>query len=161
MKQSIEIYTRLGLPGAVFSMDCTHVYLDKCPIEFSNICTGKEGKPILAFQLAVDHFRRIYHCSTGFYGSFNDKTITHNDPFVQAVINGLLKDIEYILIDSNGVPFRCKGGFIIVDGGYFEMPIFMNPFKLCFSDREILLSEMLESVRKDVECVNVITVRYR
>ena len=164
LKQSLDIYAKLGLPGAVFSMDCTHLYLDKCPVEFTNICTGKEGKPTLAFQLAVDHFRRIYHCSQHFYGSFNDKTITvtHNDEFVRAVMNGVLQDIEYVLIDDNGVPFRCKGGFIIVDGGYFEMPIFMNPFKLCFSDREILWSEMMESVRKDVECVNgILKCRFR
>jgi hypothetical protein len=57
LKKSVEVYSRLGIPGAVFSMDCTHIYLDKCPIEYANICNGKEGKPTLAFQVAVDHFR--------------------------------------------------------------------------------------------------------
>ena len=91
LKKSVDIYSRLGMAGAVFSMDCTHVYLDICPIQLMNVCTGKEGKPTLAFQLAVDHFRRIYNC-----------------------------------------------------------------------DKEILWSEMLESVRKDVECVNgILKGRFR
>lgn len=98
LKQSCDIYAKLGIPGTVFSMDCTHVTLDKCPIEFANICTGKEGKPTLAFQLAVDHFRRIFNCSQYFYGSHNDKTISHNDPFVRAVINGSLQNIKIVLI---------------------------------------------------------------
>jgi hypothetical protein len=67
---------RLGLPGCVGSMDCTHVGWHKCPKEWTNIMTGASGKPTLSFQVLVDHNRKVTHCSKWFYGTWNNKMIT-------------------------------------------------------------------------------------
>jgi hypothetical protein len=37
----LSIYEVLGLPGAIGSMDCTHIWWDKCPVELTNSCKGK------------------------------------------------------------------------------------------------------------------------
>ncbi len=63
MKKVMEVYARLGLPGAMGSMDCTHVNWDMCPVKLAHLCTGKSGKPTLAFEVVVDHSRRIHQCS--------------------------------------------------------------------------------------------------
>ena len=60
------VYRRMGFPGCVGSMDCTHVFWDKCPKLLKHKCTGKEKFPTGAFQVVVDHARRIHHVSAPF-----------------------------------------------------------------------------------------------
>jgi hypothetical protein len=67
---------RLGLPGCVGSMDCTHISWHKCPVQWTNLMTGASGKPTISFQVVVDHNRKVTHCSQWFYGTWNDKMIT-------------------------------------------------------------------------------------
>ena len=45
------VYEKLGLPGCIGSMDCTHILWHRCPKISRNICTGKEAKPTVAFQV--------------------------------------------------------------------------------------------------------------
>lgn len=76
LKNVMEIYSKLGLPGCVGSIDATHLKWSMCPRTLTNICTGKESFPSIAYQVVVDHSRRILHISQGMYGSLNDITIT-------------------------------------------------------------------------------------
>ena len=76
LKKVMEIYSKLGLPGCVGSIDATHLKWAMCPKSLSNICAGKESFPTIAYQVVVDHSRRILHISQGMYGSLNDITIT-------------------------------------------------------------------------------------
>lgn len=39
---NLAVYSRLGFPGAIGSVDCTHVYWDRCPALFQNTFSGKE-----------------------------------------------------------------------------------------------------------------------
>jgi hypothetical protein len=34
------VYEKLGLPGCIGSMDCTHVLWHRCPKVIRNVCTG-------------------------------------------------------------------------------------------------------------------------
>jgi hypothetical protein len=65
----VNVYTMLGLVGAVGSTDCTHVPLGKCPASWRNVCVGKEGFPTLSYSMTCDHTRKIMACSGGFPGS--------------------------------------------------------------------------------------------
>ena len=75
------VYRRLGFPGCVGSMDCTHIVWDKCPERWRLLCKGKEGEPTVAFQAVVEHTRRIQHISKPFYGAINDTSITYQDTY--------------------------------------------------------------------------------
>ena len=56
----------------------------------------------------------------------------------------------------------CKGGYIIVDGGYQKIPCLMDPWHDATGLRETHWSEFLESVRKDVECTfGILKRRFR
>ena len=57
MQAVVDTYTKLGLPGCVGSMDCTHVHWAQCPKYHKVECTGKEGFPTLSFEVVVDHSR--------------------------------------------------------------------------------------------------------
>ena len=104
----VDTYAKLGLPGCVGSMDCTHVRWIKCPKYHKVECTGKEGFPTLSFQVVVDHSRRVMYCSEYFFGKCNDITVANNDPFCKAVRMGKFRDLSYEIIDSNGIIRRCR-----------------------------------------------------
>ena len=92
----MSCYSKCGFPGAVGSMDCTHVTWNQCPVNLINNCTGRQKKPTLAFNCIVDHSRRILYCSNApFFGAVNDITICHNDPLCIDLVRGKLRDVEF------------------------------------------------------------------
>lgn len=149
-----EVYKRLGFPGAIGSVDCTHIRWDKCPAHLRATCKGKEGFPSLAYELTVDHFRRIHAVTEGHYGTRNDKTIVKYDAHVMAVKNGLYAQVPYHLYNAAGVLVQHVGLWLITDGGYHRWSCMACPMKHAHDIQHTTWSCSLESVRKDVECVN-------
>ena len=88
LRDVMNTYKAMGFNGAIGSIDCTHVLLNKCPKEYANICTGKEKKPTLAFQVVVSHDRQVLMVSDAFFGSYNDKMIVKNVKETLKMING-------------------------------------------------------------------------
>ena len=43
LERVLEVYKRLGFPGACGSMDCTHVKWNRCPVNLSNACRNSCG----------------------------------------------------------------------------------------------------------------------
>jgi hypothetical protein len=157
-----KAYEDLGFPGACGSMDATHLRMYKCPEGLKQLATGKEGYPTLAYQAICTPNRQILYCSTGYLGSYNDMTITANDPLCQDIADGLLNEVEYKLVGEDGVPRWIKGGYLIVDGGYQEASWLMPPFSSGCSIAEKRWSEWLESVRKDIECTfGILKIRFQ
>jgi hypothetical protein len=158
----MEGYRLLGLPGAIGSMDVTHVKWERCPEHLHWSCIGKEKYPTLAFQCVVDHNRRIHHVSVPFWGGSNDKTITANDSFPFRVACGKYRNVEYILYNEQDIPQLCKGIYFIVDGGYEKDAHLMCPKAWPVHLIDVKWSEWLESCRKDVECTfGIIKARWR
>ena len=154
---------RLGLAGCVGSMDCTHIRLDKCPIELSNLCLGKEKFTSLSFQVVVDHAKRIHHCSRYFFGTVNDKNVTLNDTYPMELASGRVHAARrFKLFTRSGDATIWCGAYVIVDGGYHKYAAFIDPMHDRFSLDEVMWSEWVESVRKDVECTfGVLKARFR
>jgi Plant transposon protein len=69
---TLLVYKRLGFPGAVGSVDCTHVLWGRCPTQHHGSYTRKEKKPTVAYEVTVDHSRKILHVSAGYPGSRKD-----------------------------------------------------------------------------------------
>lgn len=68
--------------------------------------------------------------------------------------NGLYNDIYFEIIDTQGNIQRVTGVYMIVDGGYQKIKWLIDPSKITSKLQHIYYSEWLESVRKDVECLN-------
>jgi hypothetical protein len=157
-----DTYAKFGFPLACGSMDVTHIYIGKCPYALKVLATGKENRPTLAFQVVCGPNRQVFYCSDAYLGSYNDITITHNDPFTKRVNEGLLDDVKGIVIDDRGVPRVTTGGYLIVDGGYQKLSWLIDPYKNGCNIHQKIFSEMLESVRKDIECTfGIIKQRFR
>ena len=158
-----NLYAKLGLPGTCGSMDCTHVVWVKCPKNLNHCCKGREKHATVKFQVVCDHTRKILYCSRWYPGAIHDMTVCRNDKFSKWCMEEEgLKDVEYILFDDYGRPRKCKGGHVLVDGGYLKFACFICPQLQRCESSAVYWSELLESVRKDIECVfGILKARFR
>ena len=53
LRRIMEVYNRLGLSGAVGSIDCTHIPWDRVPKELLPLYTGKEGYPTIVYEVII------------------------------------------------------------------------------------------------------------
>ena len=97
LKLAMGVYTKLGFPGAFGSMDATHLWWNKCPVNLVNLCTGKEGYPTLTFNAIVDHHRYIQYVSHAFYGSIPDVAIAQMDPFPRSLMAGVMATVCFFI----------------------------------------------------------------
>ena len=90
-------------------------------------------------------------------------TSSRYDTFIQVVNNGTLYgNVEYQLLDVHGVPYTVKGCWILCDGGYHKWRAMQCPVKIPIYQNEKEWSEMMESMRKDVECAfGILKGRFR
>lgn len=162
-EKAMATYASMGFPGAIGSVDCTHVSWAKCPAAHRSVYSGKEKHPTISFQVICDHERRIQHVHPGAPGSRNDKTIQKYDTFIQDLYTGtILSDLEFTLLDMNGVPTVHRGGYLLSDNGYTRMRCIQCPIAGGCTRAENYWSCRLESIRKDVECLfGVLKGRYR
>ena len=47
LEETLNVYEEAGFPGCVGSVDCVHVWWDRCPVNYTNVCCGKEKYPTL------------------------------------------------------------------------------------------------------------------
>ena len=161
--EQVAIYQKLGMGGAIGSTDCTHFALGKCSDKISVLCTGKEGFPTLAYSMTSSHSRKILHCSAGFFGSRNDKTISKHDAFIDLIRTlPLYTQFEWKMNVDELHTKVVKGVFLLCDGGYHKWAQLICPLKHTSKLGHSLWSCQLESVRKDIECTfGVLKVRFR
>ena len=95
---NLAVYARLGFPGAIGSVDCTHIYWGRYPALFQNTYSVKEKKPTIAYEVTVNHSGRCLYISPGHPGSRNDKTIVKTDELVMDLKEKkILHDVEFKL----------------------------------------------------------------
>lgn len=51
LQKVMKVYTKMGFPGAVGSVDATHIRWHMCPVDKVHLATGKEHYPSVAFQV--------------------------------------------------------------------------------------------------------------
>jgi len=69
LKQVVEEYEQVGLPGCTGSVDCVHIGWDRCPSSMLNMYTGKEGYPSIAYEVIGTSRKFIQLVSCGHPGS--------------------------------------------------------------------------------------------
>jgi len=129
------------LEGCIGSMDDTNFYWNRCPKHLKNSYTGKTKttKPTIAYQVVVDHNRRIHHVSNGFEGAWNDKPRIQYEGYSRRLIKVLifLDYTEYLKIDC----LINQWTFSLGRGKHFEMSVSLSTlrrdgnlfFKVCMS----------------------------
>jgi len=157
LQQTLEIYRRLGLPGAIAGTDCFHLFWDRCPAQLKVDCrNGRYKRCTLVWSVSCDHHRWIYSISDPFNGCTSDKTISLYDGFLQSVhykTDPLFANATYTLMDESGCPREHRGAWILCDNGYHKWETMQMPPTHCTSHMEVIFREVLESARKSTECV--------
>jgi hypothetical protein len=100
-------------------MDCTHVHWDRCPAQWRNYFTGKEGFPTIAYEVICDHSGYIMSVSPGYYGSCNDKTIVRYDSIIQKLRCGeIYNNVEWYVFKDEELTkeYFHRPYYVIVDG---------------------------------------------
>ena len=182
-RSSAHEFNMAGFHGCVGSSDATHVTWEKCYAKLKNQHTSfKSSLTTRAFNLTVNHRRRILASTLGVPGSWNDKTLVRFDHFLCAIRDGrTLEDAHFELLekreDGEVVAVRYRGVWIMVDNGYLHWPVTVPPLTTPVNalhtflaplprreDKphhahaqketysELRWSKWLESMRKDVEC---------
>jgi hypothetical protein len=148
-------YAKLLVPGCGGSVDCVHIAWDMCPAGIRSDCKGKEGYPSVVFQVICSHTRKVLGVSGPYYGTWNDKTIARlDDNFKLFMKGGTLSNLNWTWTDDNAAIHQEKGMFLICDGGYHLWKMLICPFKdQPDGTSETKWSGLIESLRKDVECL--------
>ena len=146
-------YRVSGFPGCVCSVDCVHVRVWGVSANLKQVSTGKEKFPSRVFEAAVNHRGMIVSATKGFYGSVSDKSIVKFDGAMMAMKNGLYDGNSYQIYDDEGVLYTVNGAYNLCDNGYHKWSTMMEPSKRPADENDYNWTEMLESLRKDVECL--------
>ena len=155
----MQDYTRLGLNGCVGSMDATHIQSCRIPGELVQAHSSfKSSLPSRAYNITVNHKRRILYSTRGFPARWNDKTIVRFDKFYCQILNDTIgSNVKFFLHYFDQVSQTVKqqqysGCWLIVDNGYLTRSCTVPPMKNTLYKDEMMWSKWIESVRKDVEC---------
>jgi hypothetical protein len=104
------------------------------------------------FEVDVNRRGLIVSATKGSYGSVVDMTIVKFDSAMVSMRNGVYSEYEYLLYDAEEISNVVKGGYCR-DNGNLKWPTMMAPSKGRAEDPDWDWSEILESLRKDIECL--------
>ena len=148
------------------SVDCVHIGWDRCPVQYKNMYSGKEGYPRVACEVMCTARKFIQSVSCGHPGTRNDKHIAKTDRSVMQLLenNSWLNSRVWHCSAIDGQKKTFFGPYLICDGGYHSCwPCLMSPSKNGMpGSPEMRWSKNLESVRKDTEGVfGILKIRFR
>ena len=152
MKTSSKEYELAALPGTISSVDVVHTRLWSCASNLKNAATGKEHYASLGYEVHCNHRLDILGGTPGFWGSVGDKSIIRFDGTMTEIRRGKYADIEYEIYSGVGdEKIVLHDVHTINDNGYHYWRYMMEPSKYSSTDDEAAWSELLESLRKDIE----------
>lgn len=162
---SMGMYSKMGLPGCVGSIDATFVPCDMLPAEYCNLLKGDKGRGLL-FNVVVDHSKRVLDVQCPVFASINDKIAVKSNLFIRDLKNkSIYVDVVYKIRtgENENDYIESSACYVIADGGYIRVPQILSGFPSGSLDRTAYkFNDWLESVRKDVECFfGILKKRFR
>jgi hypothetical protein len=107
----------------------------------------------VAYEMACSHDGRFVSTTTGWYGSWNDKTIVQFDPLPLLLQeNSAYSDVVFEVRTGPDSTESLTGPYAIVDGGYHNLRHLMSANRNVSDHDFAAWRKKLESVRKDIEC---------
>jgi len=126
----------------------------KMPASLRNQYESKEARAVVRVQLTVDHKGFIMAATRCFKGTMNDKQIAYYDSFIKEMRTGRYSECKWKYKDATGQDHEETGLYLICDGGYNRWRVLMSADKNWSEPKNFQWAKRLESLRKDVECVN-------
>ena len=119
-----------GVEGMLGSLDCMYTVWKNCPKAWQGSFKGKEKVCSIVLEAACDYHMWFWHCSYGYAGTLNDKSIFDLSPLLKSFIDGSLEHKE----DKVG-PFEIGGQeflfmYLLTDGIYPAISRFVKGFPI-------------------------------
>ena len=145
-KSLIKMHERIGWPGLLGSLDCSHWQWAKCPKSLhGEYKKGSKEMPTVVYECACDYQLRIWHCNFALPGSCNDLNVLDVSPLVCRIANG--KTIADFSVD--GTLFQQP--YLLVDGIYPKWTCFLGPISVPSYQSERNYTVLQSARRKDIE----------
>ena len=148
IEDAISEFKEAGFDGCIGSADATHVIMEKCTARLKNQHLGdKMPHTARAFEITVNHRRRILSTTVGFYQQLVER---QDHGFINRIHRRLLyENDKYKLFQTNRKQnndavgendekgkndetselFSMKVAWILVDGGYLRWSCIILPYK--------------------------------
>ena len=140
-----------GVDGILGSLDCMHVYWDKCPVAWQGQFKKGKAKPSIVLEGLADYNLYLWHAGFGTAGTQNDVNVFNLSELCNMILNGELEKLETQLGPFKVMDFVYDFLIILVDGIYPRYNRFIKAHKEPIGDDEKALTSWQESARKDVE----------
>ena len=130
----------------------------------------KQSHPARTYNLTCNHRREILHTTKGHPSRWNDKTLAYHDDFMYSIHKGsILQDVRFMMLSWMGavgssptVETEYCGAWGLADNGYHRWACTQAPAKTNIHQKELIVSQWIESFRKDCECVfGILKGRFR
>ena len=110
----------------------------------------------------MEHNKRIQHISKPFnYGATNDITITYQYTYPMELLSKRIHtDRVFQTYNRESQVTNGRGAYMLTDSGYPKCGMLMDPSHKDYDHYTVMWAELLESIRKDVECVFGILKQY-
>jgi hypothetical protein len=173
----IAKHERLGWPGLLGSLDCSHWTWAKCPKSWQgDFKRGDLEHPTIVYECACDADLFIFHCNFAAPGANSDINVCCSFDFVTIFVNSLLaffqvldsspilesialgKTMSTFVIESNSY-FQP---YLLVDGIYPKFTCFVGPCSNPVTVAESNFARRQESQRKDIErAFGALQIKYK
>ena len=141
-----------GLPGMLGSLDCMHVYWDKCPVAWQGAFkNGAKKKASIVLEGMSDFHLFLWHEMFGFAGTLNDLNILNLSPLLDMILNGELEELEKLIPNFIIMNEIFEQLYMLVDGIYPLFSRFVKGYKEPIGELQTALTKWQESARKDIE----------
>jgi hypothetical protein len=163
IRANVSTYAEENLPGCMGSIDCVHVPWPKALASQRSWFVGKEGVPTVAFQVIVNHNRKILSVSRPHPGAHNDKTIASMDSALHAIRTDQAFVTFPFQVCTSIMGSETKYGvYLICDGGYHIWRVLQRCNVVVSEPKLMFLMSRIASARKDVECTfGIVKSRFR
>ena len=145
-KSLCKMHERIGWPGLLGSLDCSHWQWAKCPKSLQGeYKKGSKENPTVVYECACDYQLRIWHCNFALPGACNDLNVLDISPLVCQIANG--KTIADFEVDTS----VFHQPYLLVDGIYPKWTCFLGPISVPSIESEKHYTVKQSARRKDID----------
>jgi hypothetical protein len=121
-----NLFSHVGYPGCLGSIDCVHIPWRKCTWTLQTKCKNKKrGCPTVFFEVVASHITRVLHVSCMFWGCCSDSLIVKFYEDVHEAMGGRYSALPFEVSDINREKIADHGACYNMSAIFFLLYIYV------------------------------------